>query len=121
MVGVVRVWLGKRKTFEAGAGQRRPWAELGGEKYRKLPPQHRTKERGVSRTGSRRPDAHEWVPGSFTAMSQFGPGYDMSRKHSYFKRRGGHLKKAARELKNQKKKPNQKTPFSQLFHQNTHL
>lgn len=34
MAGMARVWLGKRKTFEAGAGQRRPWAEFGGEKYR---------------------------------------------------------------------------------------
>lgn len=54
-------------------------------------------------------------------MSQFGPGYDMSRKHSFFKRRGGHLKKATRVKKPKKKKNKKKTPFSQLFHQNTHL
>ena len=39
MAGVVRVWLAKRKTFEAGVGWRRPWAELGGEVYREPPPQ----------------------------------------------------------------------------------
>lgn len=61
------------------------------------------------------PDAHVLVPGSVTPTGWFRPCYDMSRKHSFFQRRGGHLKKATRELKNQK------NTVGRLFYQNTRL